>query len=386
MEGVITDKGKSGHRERLRKRFLARDEGSHTDESLLELLLTYSLPQKDVQPLAKQLIAKFGSLQDVLSADVDTLCKFDGLKTHSAALLKLTDWIRLHHSFQAPLVERKHQETPQATLFESVEIKKFKELPVKTTKKFQPRRGTALFGKAVLKEAIALAPKIPDVNSLDDIREFLRKNLHFSAEETRRRYSNYIISHLFPTGHADKPLRSFAVIYSGRQELKDVCFYRFCNAEPLMFDVIENLFLPSIGIGRLKRERLREYLQQRFPSSKSIVDSAKAIVDALTSGGVATADHATINFSFREILLPSFAFVVHSEFPEPGMYDIAKLETNRAIRAMFWNPTRIMPVLYELRNQGLISKISEIDNIRQFTTRWTLEEVVTKLLDGQGRL
>lgn len=387
MQGdAITDKGKSGHRERLRKRFLEGSEGSHTDESLLELLLTYAIPQKDVQPLAKQLLSKFGSLQNVLSADVDTLCKFDGLKTHSTALLKLTDWIRLHSSPEAPFIEQKSQaQAPQSTLFESVETKKVKEPPLKAAKQVQPRRGTGLFGKAILKEAIALVPKLPDVHTMDEVRAFLRKNLHFSAQETRRRYSDYIALRMFPNGYADKPLRSFAVKYAGRQELKDVCLYRFCIAEPLMFDVIENLFLPSIGAGRLKRERLREYLQKRFPSSKSIGDSAKAIVDALTAGGVASADHATINFSFRDIALPSFAFIIHSEFPDPGMYDIAKLETNRAVRALFWNPTRIMPALYELRNQGLISKISEIDNIRQFTTRWTLDEIVTKLLNEKGR-
>lgn len=377
---------KTGHRERLRKHFLARDEGSHTDEALLELLLTYAIPQKDVQPLAKELISKFGSLSNALGADIETLCKIDGIKINSAVLLKLADWVRLNHSSEALQAEISVQSpTPQPTLFESVKTEKLRDIPVKFAKKILPRRGTGLFGKAVLKEAIELVPKLPDVNSLDEVREFLRKNLHFSAQETRRRYSDYIALRMFPNGYADKPLMSFAIKNSGRQELKDVCFYRFCIAEPLMFDVIENLFLPSIGVGRLKRERLREYLQQRFPSSKSIGDSAKAIVDALTAGGIASANHTVVNFSFRDIHLPSFAFIIHSEFPEPGMYDIAKLETNKAIRALFWNPTRVLPALYELRNQGLISKISEIDNIRQFTTRWTLEEVVTKLLDEKGR-
>lgn len=127
MESVITDRGKPGHRERLRKRFLEGSEGSHTDEALLELLLTYAIPQKDVQPLAKQLLSKFGSLQNVLSANIDTLCKFDGLKTHSTALLKLTDWIRLHSSPEAPFIEQKPQvQAPHSTLFESVEAKKSK--------------------------------------------------------------------------------------------------------------------------------------------------------------------------------------------------------------------------------------------------------------------
>ena len=53
-----------------------------------------------------------------------------------------------------------------------------------------------------------------------------------------------------------------------------------------------------------------------------------------------------------------------------------------SIRAMLWNPERLLHALYELRNQGLISKISEIDNIRQFTTKHTLARVVEQIVSG----
>lgn len=168
------DRSKSGHRERLRERFITGEEIAHTDEALLELVLSYSIPQKDVQPLAKKLLAEFGSLSEVLAANFEALCKFDGIKSYTMA----------------------------------------------------------------------------------------------------------------------------------------------------------------------------------------------------------------ISFGYREVRMPSFAFVLHSELPEPGMYDIAKIETNRSIRAMLWNPDQILPSLYELRNQGLISKVSEIDNVRQFTTRGSLEKIVEHLGTG----
>ena len=90
-----------------------------------------------------------------------------------------------------------------------------------------------------------------------------------------------------------------------------------------------------------------------------------------------------ISFAYREIPVASFAFVLHSEFPEPSIYDIRKLDENRMIRAMLWNPERLLHALYELRNRGLISKISEIDNIRQFTTKHTLTGVVALLCEGE---
>ncbi len=241
------------------------------------------------------------------------------------------------------------------------------------------RYGTDLFGKAILKEAVEMLPLLPDTESVQEIRVFLRSQLHFSAVQTRERNANYITRRMFPDGIADAPVRCFARAFAESKELREVCFYRFLRAEPLQVRIVDELLLPAVGAGRLSRARLRAWLASEYPASRSINDCAKAAVDALTAGGIATADRTEIRFAGRDIPLASFAFILHSEFPEPGMYDIGRLEQNRFIRAMLWNPDRLVPALYELRNRGLISKVSEIDNIRQFTTRYTLGEVVEKI-------
>ncbi len=63
----------AGHRERLRDR--ARSAGVHhlPDYELLELFLFRSQPQGDVKPIAKALLARFGSLAAVLAASVEDL-------------------------------------------------------------------------------------------------------------------------------------------------------------------------------------------------------------------------------------------------------------------------------------------------------------------------
>lgn len=77
-----------GHRQRLRARFLAAPQ-SLPDYELLELLLCLAIPQKDVKPLAKALIARFGSLGAVLSAEPGELTAVEGVKENSAAALKI---------------------------------------------------------------------------------------------------------------------------------------------------------------------------------------------------------------------------------------------------------------------------------------------------------
>ena len=379
----MADQKQTGHRQRLRDRFARGEENSRSEEALLELLLTYAIPQKDVRPLARKLLSDHGSLSAVLEAAIDTLSKFDGIKENSAVLIKVVDYIGNHH-----LAKAKPNRTPksgtQSTLFElplfGNERRAAPTSGPSRPRKVIPRRGTKLFAKAVLKETIQLVPRLPDTESLDDVRQFLRAELHFSAEQTRHRYANYIIRRMFPEGRADRPLRLFAKTFASQQALRDACFYRFMKAEPLEAEVIETLVLPNIGAGRLSRERIKQFLGTRYPSSRSIKDSSQAVVEAMVSAGLAKADKVTMTFSYREIPIPALAFILHSEFPEPGMYDIGKLEQNRFVRAMLWNPERILGALYELRNQGLVSKVSAIDSIRQFTTRYTLVEAVDRLV------
>jgi DNA repair protein RadC len=76
------------HRKRLKERFRERAEGLR-DYELLELLLTYSIPRKDVKPVAKGLIKRFGSLSGVLDGEQSELETSNGLGPHSATLIRL---------------------------------------------------------------------------------------------------------------------------------------------------------------------------------------------------------------------------------------------------------------------------------------------------------
>ena len=78
-----------GHRERLRRRFRqAGPEGLH-DYELLELLLTYAIPRRDVKSLAKDLIRRFGGLSGVLDASFEELEAVPQLGPASAVLIRL---------------------------------------------------------------------------------------------------------------------------------------------------------------------------------------------------------------------------------------------------------------------------------------------------------
>lgn len=96
----MANKEKASHRQRLRENFLAGEAGSRSDETLLELLLTFANARKDVRALAKELIRVFGSLSLVLSASSEKLYKVKGIDQSSVALLKAVNFIRSDEGFK----------------------------------------------------------------------------------------------------------------------------------------------------------------------------------------------------------------------------------------------------------------------------------------------
>lgn len=77
-----------GHRQRLRERFLTGGPEALADYELIELLLFQAQPRGDMKPLAKALIARFGSFAAVLAASPRDLAEVQGVKEASVVALK----------------------------------------------------------------------------------------------------------------------------------------------------------------------------------------------------------------------------------------------------------------------------------------------------------
>ena len=82
----------AGHRQRMRERFLAGGLEGFADHEVLELMLFYAIPQRNVNPLAHRLLDRFGTLHAVLEAPVEELMKVEGVGQYAALLLSLVDY------------------------------------------------------------------------------------------------------------------------------------------------------------------------------------------------------------------------------------------------------------------------------------------------------
>ncbi len=98
----------TGHRERLRSRFLAAGAEALADYELLELVLFRAIPRRDVKPLAKELIARFGSFAEVVAAPPARLMEVPGVGEAVATELKIV---------QAAAIRLARQEARQKPVF-----------------------------------------------------------------------------------------------------------------------------------------------------------------------------------------------------------------------------------------------------------------------------
>jgi DNA repair protein RadC len=80
-----------GHRERLRTRLREAGADAIADYELLELVLFRAIPRRDVKPLAKALIARFGSFAEAIAARPERLAEIEGMSEASINEFKILE-------------------------------------------------------------------------------------------------------------------------------------------------------------------------------------------------------------------------------------------------------------------------------------------------------
>lgn len=85
----MADSVHSGHRARMRKRYLETGFTGFQPHEVLEMLLYYGIPRRDTNEIAHRLLERFGSLHDVLCADPDALMQEPYISENAAVLITM---------------------------------------------------------------------------------------------------------------------------------------------------------------------------------------------------------------------------------------------------------------------------------------------------------
>jgi hypothetical protein len=365
---MVQNESKAGHRARLRDHFL-ENPAALSEAELIELLLTYAIPRQDVAPQAQSLITQFGSLDGVLAASNEDLVSVPGIGEHSAVLVKLVGQL-------TKLVPGQIQQAPappeQPTLFEVEPT--LGPLFDDTAEPVEPEMST--YANDEVANALRFIPQAAQFETFEAFRLHLYENLPYNSESTRRRRTSYILERFFSAERLDIPLTYYAAQCATQEDLKPAILYHVLKAEPLAAKVSEELIWPALPLGRVEREDIRDFILRHLPDA-SKASQAKMLLALFKTYhllSVATEDGTSLRFQVHTGTLPGFLYVLTAQLPQPGIYSFETLEQGPMRHWLLWDREWMRKQLYNLRDLGIISKVSEIDTIRQFTLQfdqWT---------------
>jgi len=241
-----------------------------------------------------------------------------------------------------------------------------------------------IYDKDLVDHALHHVPAAIKFQTIDDFRDYLTEKIRFNSQATRRRAASYLINRYFPGEILHKDLVEFAAKTADKSALSDVLFYLTCRMEPIVASVAEEVVFPALPEGGVARGRILEFVHSKFPGSRSVPDMSQAIVRTYERFGIGTATRTRLIVSLKEGSLAAFGYILHLEFPEPGMYSFERLFSGPMHRWLLWDQQWMVRQLYLLREAGILSKVSEIDRMRQFTTKYALDEAVRHLSTPPG--
>jgi DNA repair protein RadC len=384
---------------KIRERFLSGDAASHTDEGLLELLLTFGMPSHDVQPLTRALLARFSDFNKVLDADVDALRSAAGIESDVPTLLKLVDRICrarpiLPPEAQSPSLpgglEAKTLPLPGCPAPERTRTVPLTQSEMPLNLPGQPELPLAQKAPAVrerktiqdvlLAEGLLALKLAHEAKSPEELQDILVKRLGQNSMETRRRYAQSIVRWFFPDG-LNGLLPRVWLAYQDEAIALDLLRWSYLNQELIigrcvaeaLFPCETGLVMPATYFDKFLQDHLGEAppdkTRERLKSNlKKIgfLERAKGKPDRLLP------------------VVPtktSFLILLHHLFAAKA---VRTVELRNLVTNPFWkylgykSEDTLRAVLREADAAGLVGKYVVADQLEQVTTCFTLDEFMER--------
>jgi len=364
---MLNESSHQGHRERLRERF-SDSAQDFSDQDYLELLLTYAIPRSDVRPITMDILARYGTLERVLTASPDDLKSIFGLGSGVILFIKLISDINRKMSDKMP-------EQTQPALFAAA------------TSSFAKPRKLRVFANDEIENSLQFLPQAANYSMLSEFKNMLESQLPYNSFETRQRRAGFILDRFYSMGSLGSPL-TYASSRMSRDEFKPVVFYHLAQAEPILAKVADEFVFPALPIGKVTREQLREFVLKYLPgiSASSQANLLRSILTAYDSLDVGRVGNETLRMQFHAASLHAFVYILISEYPDPGIYTFDSLFSGPAHRWLLWDKDWIRKQLYLLRDMGIVSKVSEIDTVRQFSLELGQNDCLRHYFDASANI
>lgn len=235
-----------------------------------------------------------------------------------------------------------------------------------------------VFVTDLAEQALKYLPDSAKFENVDEYQTYLVERLSYNSISTRKRNANYLINRFFPGPYLHPDLTTFAAA-AGEDRLGDALFYLTARSERILQIVAEKVVWPALPVGGVGRNKIRDLVKNYLKTDDPAKRTTIAIAQCYGKFGVGKVSKTKIGVSIRFGDLATFAYLLHLEFPEPGMQSFEKLLDGPLHKWLLWDRPWMIEQLYRCRQLGLLSKVSEIDSMRQFTTKYSLAEASERI-------
>lgn len=257
----ITDKAEEqssinihkNHRSRLKSQYLKNGIDAMTDIQKLELLLFYAIPQKDTNPIAHELLNKFGDLKGVFSASYSELLNVKGIKENSATLI----------SFINDLLNITYRDAESTRIASSSDAKNY------ASRLFFNIPVEQFYVICLAKSNRIVSTKLISTGTIDEVNVQIR---HITQTAIDNKCNSIIVCHNHPRGKGQASDEDFSFTYS-----------LICSCLLNNIDVIDHIVVGSDKAISFFEQKLMATLKEKAASTVKLTEAKRQLISSLTA-------------------------------------------------------------------------------------------------------
>lgn len=235
------------------------------------------------------------------------------------------------------------------------------------------------FTHPLVQESLRFLPDAVDHPDSVSFRDHVAEQLHYNSRTTRLRFAQYIAQRYSFNGRMNldlaRALRKFGASRTGRE----ILYFEMLQSVPLLLEIAA-LWLAEAPVEGGPREDLLRFLEPRLAGRAPGEIATSAVTAFRECGKLASPKLAVYAPVWSDPSLPAFLYALARLYPEGGIVPVEALAGAPFFRGMLWRRSAVDGLLNDAWRDGHLSKVSQLDQVHQFSLEGTGDERLARLL------
>lgn len=237
------------------------------------------------------------------------------------------------------------------------------------------------FSHPLVEESLRFLPDAVDHPTSLGFRGHVTELLHYNSINARRRFAQYIAQRFSFNGAMNLDLARALQKYGASRTGREILYFEMLQASPVLLDIAA-LWLADASPEGAPREALLRFLEPRL-GDRSAKKVAKEAVTAFRQCGKLNFAKVAVYVPFwTDPPLDAFLYMLVRLYPEATVVPVEALVGSPVFRGLLWRRSSVDGLLQAAWREGHLSKVSQLDQLYQFSLEGSGEERLHRLLNA----